>query len=132
MKKVLKYTLTIILIFGLFSCKDNDSVLKKQLVSPKEMQELLNNEEVQLIDVRTPAEYKDGYVADAININFYDVTFAQDVAKLDKSKPVYVYCKRGGRSAKAASKLRTMGFIEVFDMKGGFDAWKSHKLPVKK
>lgn len=131
MKNILNYAPAIILIFGLFSCKNTNSQNDKYLITPQEMQELLLMKEVQLVDVRTPEEYGAGYVENAINVNYYDDGFEKDLAsKLDKSKPVCVYCKKGGRSAKAAAKLRDMGFTEVYDMKGGFDSWKSKDMPI--
>lgn len=133
MKNILKYAPAIILIFGLFSCKKTNSQDDKYLITPQEMQELLLMKEVQLVDVRTPEEYSGGFVKTAVNMNFYDDSFEKDMgSNLDKSKPVCVYCKRGGRSAKAAAKLRDMGFTEVYDMKGGFDSWKKQKMPIEK
>lgn len=79
---------------------------------------------VQLIDVRTPEEFAAGHIAHAKNINFMAEDFKKQIAKLDKSKPVYVYCQAGGRSAKAAKIFLEAGFTEVHDLKGGYGAWK--------
>ena len=80
---------------------------------------------VQLLDVRTPEEFKSGYIAGAKNLNFYDDDFAQQIAKLDKTKPVMVYCAKGGRSASAAEQLNQAGFSKVYDLTGGMYAWKA-------
>ncbi len=85
-----------------------------------------------LVDVRTPEEFAEGYIAAATNINFYDDDFADRATKLDKSKPVLVYCKKGGRSAKAYKILKGAGFEKVYDLDGGFTAWKSAGQPVSK
>ncbi|MEM8892294.1 MAG: rhodanese-like domain-containing protein, partial [Bacteroidota bacterium] len=56
----------------------------------------------------------------------YDVNgsgFATQVESLDKSKPVLLYCKKGGRSARAAKQLQEMGFMTIYDLEGGFTAW---------
>lgn len=80
---------------------------------------------VQLIDVRTPAEYQTGHIANATNINFNDPNFKTLMEKLDKNKPVAVYCAAGGRSGKSAALLTQMGFKTVFDLQGGMGAWKA-------
>ena len=66
-----------------------------------------------------------------MNINFFNDDFiTQATSKLDINKPVYLYCKVGGRSGKAAKKLKEAGFTKVYDLKGGFDKWKSNLQPV--
>ena len=87
---------------------------------------------VQLVDVRTPEEYRSGYIAGAVNINFHDADFAQQIARLDKAKPLMVYCAVGGRSGKAAAKLSEMGFKNVTDLAGGMNAWKAAGKPTVK
>ena len=87
---------------------------------------------VQLVDVRTPDEYRSGHINGAVNINYYDADFAQQITRLDKEKPLMVYCAVGGRSGKAAAKLTEMGFKNVTDLIGGMNAWKAASKPVVK
>ena len=87
---------------------------------------------VQLVDVRTPDEYRSGHIDGAVNINYYDADFAQQITRLDKEKPLMVYCAVGGRSGKAAAKLTEMGFKNVTDLIGGMNAWKAASKPVVK
>lgn len=82
--------------------------------------------EAQLIDVRTPEEFAAGTVPNAVNIDFYATNFKDLMAKLDKNKPLFVFCKSGGRSAKTAAMCTEMGFKEVYDMDGGYTAWSAH------
>lgn len=82
-----------------------------------------------LLDVRTPDEFAGGHLKGAVNLNIHDADFDQRIAALDKSTPVFVYCKAGGRSADAASRLKEMGFQEVYDMQGGFMSWSAAGLP---
>ncbi|HRP57748.1 thioredoxin domain-containing protein [Agriterribacter sp.] len=84
----------------------------------------------QIIDVRTPEEFQSGHIATAKNINIYDTDFKDQLKKLNKEEPVFVYCKVGGRSAKAAKTLQDMGFVNVYDLQGGMMAWENNKLPV--
>jgi rhodanese-related sulfurtransferase len=59
-----------------------------------------------------------------VNYGFYASDFAQKIAKLDKNRPVMVYCAAGGRSASAASQFKKLGFAKVYDLDGGMGAWK--------
>jgi rhodanese-related sulfurtransferase len=87
-------------------------------------EKLHTTEKSQLIDVRTPEEYASGKINDAVNINWNGKDFVAQVDKLDKSQPVFVYCKMGGRSSQAANKLAELGFKEIYNLDGGFEAWK--------
>ncbi len=77
----------------------------------------------QLIDVRKPEEFAAGKLEGAINLNFYDKDFNEQIAKLDKDRPVFIYCKSGGRSGKSTKIMSKMGFKEVYDLEGGYDGW---------
>ena len=87
---------------------------------------------VQLIDVRTPAEFSNGHISEATNINYNDPNFEQKIAELDKSKAVYVYCASGNRSGRAASYLQSQGFKEVYDLKGGISQWGAEGKEIVK
>jgi rhodanese-related sulfurtransferase len=79
---------------------------------------------VQLVDVRTPREYKGGHIGKAVNIDlFQGGSFKQAFEKFDKNKPVYLYCRSGSRSKKAAQKILDMGFEKVYDLQGGYMRW---------
>jgi len=83
---------------------------------------LLGN--VQLVDVRTPKEYNDGHIRNSINIDYYNTPeFLEFFKKLDMEKPLYIYCRSGARSLKAAQRLVNMGFNKIYDLKGGFMRW---------
>ena len=79
---------------------------------------------MQLVDVRTPAEYLDGHLDGAQNIDMQADDFI-DVARarLDRRKPVAVYCRSGKRSARAAQMLADAGF-KVTNLAGGINDWK--------
>lgn len=129
MKQVL-IVLTLMLTFTVTSCKD-DSQSDVKLVSPEEMQTLLELEDVQLIDVRTPEEFKEGNIPTAQNIDYNSPTFDEDITKLDKTKPVILYCKSGGRSAKCAKKMEEAGFVKVYDLDGGISKWQHEGYDVE-
>jgi thioredoxin len=82
-----------------------------------------------LLDVRTPEEFAEGHLKDATNIDWNGDAFEAGVEKLDKAKPVFVYCLAGSRSAAAAEKMRHMGFKEVYELKGGILKWRAAGFP---
>lgn len=82
-----------------------------------------------VIDVRSPEEFAKGHLANALNYNWNDSRFMDNISKLDKSKPVFVYCLSGGRSGAAAQKMRSEGFTEVYEMEGGMMKWRAANLP---
>ena len=128
----LKFVLLIFLSINFISCAQNTKTDSKDeivsLISPEELNSNIDN--IQLIDVRTPKEYKKGHLKNAVNINYYDNDFLDEMAKLDKSKELYIYCRSGGRSGKAAKKLGEMGFIKVYDLEGGIINWNKKSLEV--
>jgi rhodanese-related sulfurtransferase len=75
-----------------------------------------------LIDVRTPEEYAEGHLDNAVNINWYDEDFMDQFKTIEKDKTIYVYCKKGGRSSSAAESLTSSGYKNVIDLLGGYDA----------
>jgi rhodanese-related sulfurtransferase len=85
-----------------------------------------------LLDIRTPAEFNDGHIEKAINCDWYATTFESQVLLLDKSKPVFIYCHSGGRSAAAVAKMNTLGFKEIYELAGGISSWKMAGLAVTK
>ena len=82
----------------------------------------------QLLDVRTPQEFASQHLDYAQNINWNGDDFEAKVAKLDKSKPVFVYCMAGSRSKKAAVKLEELGFQKIYDLQGGIMKWNAAGL----
>lgn len=86
-----------------------------------------------ILDVRTPQEVAEGTVPKADTANFLDQkNFPEALKKLDKSKTYYVYCKSGGRSARAAQQMHEMGFEHVKNVTGGFLAWQAADYPIAK
>jgi rhodanese-related sulfurtransferase len=97
----------------------------KTNVTPAEFEKGLQAKGVQLLDVRRPEEYKEGHLKGATLANWQDEKqFQAQAAKLDKSKPVYVYCLAGVRGDKAATWLVKNGFTNVVNLDGGIKAWK--------
>lgn len=101
------------------------------VLTPDEFEaKLAKTSNAQLIDVRTPTEYKDGHLFKSENIDYKSPAFKEQIAKLDKNKPVFVYCLGGVRSAGAAEILHQNGFTEIYDMKGGYMKWTAAEKKV--
>lgn len=124
MKNIALLFFTIILSVA---CSDNTSQAKSDeflVLVPSAFNERLSHEEsAQLIDVRTTAEFEKGTIPEAKNYNILDGTFQANLSSLDKSKTVFVFCAKGGRSGKAAALLREKGFKSIIDLQGGYTSW---------
>jgi len=98
---------------------------KIEILEVDDYKKAVNNNKVQLVDVRTPREFRGGHIARAINIDYFqEAAFKEAFEKMDKTQAVYLYCRTGNRSLKAARKLISMGFDKVYDLKGGILRWK--------
>ncbi len=112
-------------IFNKLLGPKSDLSEKIEILSVEEYKKAVNNNDVQLVDVRTPREFRGGHIARAVNIDYFQGTaFEEAFKKLDKGQPVYLYCRSGNRSLKAARKLVSMGFEKVYDLQGGILKWK--------
>lgn len=76
-----------------------------------------------LIDVRTAGEYASGNIENATLIDVNSSSFNTEIQKLDKSLPVYVYCRSGARSMNAARQMEAQGFTKIYNLSGGFMSW---------
>jgi rhodanese-related sulfurtransferase len=85
-----------------------------------------------VLDVRTPKEFAAGHIAGATNIDWNSADFQKKVVGLDKSKTWLVHCAVGGRSAKAADKMATLQFTNVYNLEGGLKAWEKADKPIQK
>jgi rhodanese-related sulfurtransferase len=96
-----------------------------KVITPEEAETAMAaEEELILIDIRTPKEFDQGNIKGSKNINFFDSNFEAQMLQLDKEKPLYIYCRSGARSAKASKQLKEMGFQEIYDINGGFLNWE--------
>ena len=69
-------------------------------------------------------EFNSGHLKGSVNIDFYEEElFDKFFKKVDKSKPIYIYCRSGNRSKKSSEKLKKLGFVKVYDLEGGYKNW---------
>ncbi len=102
---------------------EDETPIISEDVTAEEFKALIDENNGTLLDVRTKEEVADGKIENAINLDYYSVTFKDDISKLDKNKPVYVYCRSGGRSGGAKKIMTSMGFKTVYNLKGGYSHW---------
>lgn len=117
------YCLIACCLIGSFFCKAVEKNTLTSVEAEAFLRENENNPKVKIIDVRTPKEYSHGHLVSAININWHDSDFEEQIKSLDKTLTYIVYCKRGGRSASALEKMLSMGFKDVKHIGDGFDEW---------
>lgn len=122
MKKYISLLLLSVL-FVLQSCVQRNTTSGNfERLSVEEFKAFIANPDVQLVDVRTPEEYAEGFIPGSINI---DVKNGHEelAAKLDPERPVALYCRSGRRSENAAWVLEKVFFKNVVDLEGGYIAW---------
>ena len=100
-------------------------------LSVTEFATAIKNDSVVVVDVRTPAEYKSGYIKGAQNIDMKSADFQTEAAKLDKKKKIAVYCRSGKRSKIAANTMADMGYM-VIELNSGILGWQNASMPVEK
>ena len=132
----------LLLTITLLSCKNQNaqtqnpnSTTSSQInttISVDEFEKKLNsNTNIQLVDVRTPQEFAQGHIKGALNYNIRSEDFESQISKLDKTKPVLVYCLSGGRSSSAATIMGNKGFSEIYNMYGGIMKWSAANKPLE-
>ncbi|MGE9266964.1 MAG: rhodanese-like domain-containing protein [Verrucomicrobiales bacterium] len=80
-------------------------------------------EQVTILDLRTPEEFKEGHLKGARNIDFLGDDFEKELAKLDRKKTYLVHCQSGGRSSMALETFQKLGFQHLIHLDGGYAEW---------
>lgn len=126
MKRYLIFIFAISLSFN-FGCMQPQT--KTATLTREVFLDSINKPNVQLADIRTPEEYAtEGNFPKAKNIDFLAEDFyTQMEENFDKSKPLYIHCKRGVKSHKSIEKLQQLGFREIYELQGGYDDWQGEK-----
>lgn len=107
-----------------FSISAQQHCTEAILLNTNEFKEEISKKNVQLVDVRTEAEFQEGHIENAMLADFYQkTTFQEKLNCLDKEQAIYIYCRSGNRSKKAAKLLCQMGFKKIYDLKGGYLVW---------
>jgi phage shock protein E len=145
MKTTVKHRSISIYLFSLFvlcslACVPDSGVqqgkqgqgTKLTNVAPGEVKQLLQKDDnLVVLDVRTPAEFEKGHLKNALNIDFLADDFEKQLGELDKDKTYLLYCKTANRSGKAVETMRAKGFRTLYHSTSGFDVLKQAGLPVE-
>ncbi|HSQ86042.1 MAG TPA: rhodanese-like domain-containing protein [Desulfobacterales bacterium] len=111
----------------------NAEVNLSEDIFPLEAWELISNnrkgDDLVIIDVSTPREYKGLHLEGAINVNLFSRFFKSRLDVMDKSRTYVIYCKMGGRSKIAKKLMLKLGFRKVYNIVGGTLLWKEEGLP---
>lgn len=126
--KFSKLVVVSLILMQVVACKSEQK--KQAEIIDISLEELTAIENAQIVDVRTPEEYANGYILNAININVKSTEFLTETEALDKSKAVVVYCMAGVRSSAAAEQLLEAGFTNIYNYKGGFGDWSDQGQPI--
>lgn len=103
-----------------------------QKLNPDAFENGIGQPNIQVLDVRTPGEYRSGHIKNSLQADWNNKPeFNDRIQYVDKNKPVYIYCLMGGRSAAAADWMRQNGFKSVYELTGGMNAWKTANKPIE-
>ena len=112
---------------AIFSCQTENKSF--ELLSYIDFKNKIELSGVRLIDVRTPMEFSQGNINGSVNVDFNnEEEFLNYFNELDKTEPVFLYCRSGNRSRKSADKLINLGFSKIYDLEGGFIEWNFNEL----
>jgi len=114
--------------FAVLSCNGQPSKKIENIAPEAFAKKIKETTNAQILDVRTPEEFASEHIDKAVNVNWLANDFVANTAQFDKSKPVFVYCKSGSRSAKAAMKLDELGFKKTYQLEGGILKWNTAGL----
>ncbi|SHF79730.1 thioredoxin [Flavobacterium segetis] len=129
-KIILKFNPIFLAIISFIILSCNGQVAKNsQTVDAKTfLEKITATSNPQILDVRTPAEFSSDHIDQAVNSDWLGNTFVEGTSKLDKTKPLFVYCKSGVRSGNAATKLEELGFTKIYLLQGGMLKWDAAGL----
>lgn len=99
-------------------------------IGATELVDVVDDPEIVVLDVRTPVEYAEGHVADAVNIDVSNPSFGDEISALDPDATYVVYCRSGNRSADAAAQMVEAGFADVYDVDAGLATLSSAGVPL--
>ena len=125
--------LVLVLLLLAAACSSGSDTATIELVSPAEAAQVIDDDPAGLVvlDIRTPEEFNDVRLASAINVDFYDADFADQLDGLDKNDPYVMYCRSGNRSSDAVKTMKDLGFVEVYEIDGGIVNWYDSGFPVE-
>ena len=120
-----RHLFLLLITITISSCKGQPSKNIESVTPVAFAKKISETPKAQILDVRTPEEFASEHIDNAENVNWLGDNFSEGTAKFDKYKPIFVYCKSGARSAKAAEKLQELGFKTIYQLEGGLLKWNA-------
>jgi rhodanese-related sulfurtransferase len=114
---------TLTFIAPLAACSSGSDAVTD--VTPSQAVEVLAEPGVTIVDVRTPAEFAEGHLPGAVNVDVESGSFEQQIQQLPTDGTYFVYCRSGNRSGVATDQMATLGFTDLYDLQGGIVDWQS-------
>jgi rhodanese-related sulfurtransferase len=128
------FTILLLLVIGnapqVFG-QETDSKSDKYLIEAENFKSSIEKKNAVVLDVRTPKEFDESHIIGAINIDYKNENFREEVQKLDKGKKYFIYCRSGKRSANSRKIMNELGIKKVYDLNGGIIAWKKQEYPIQ-
>ena len=130
MKKII-IVIIVVLILGILikmdiippiSKHEESSVSEYKKITPEQAKEMMDGEDVIVLDVRTPEEYRQEHIEGALLLPNYDLENLAESKLPDKDAKIHIYCRSGSRSRSASKVLIDMGYTMVYDF-GGINDW---------
>ncbi|WP_299839377.1 rhodanese-like domain-containing protein [uncultured Tenacibaculum sp.] len=118
-----KSFIILVTLISFLSCNTSQETSNVTQLNVVDYKKAISKENIQLIDVRTLKEFDKGHIPKAKSIDYFSSTFKADLNTLDKTKPIYLYCKSGKRSTKASKICDELGFKKIYNLTGGYLAW---------
>lgn len=127
------FVLVLALSVFVTACSSDTTTQSIELVSPTEAAQVIADDPAGLVvlDIRTPQEFNEARLADAVMVDFYAEDFAAQLETLDKDVPYVMYCNSGNRSSDAVKTMKDLGFVEVYEIDGGIVNWYDQGLPIE-
>lgn len=102
------------------------------LLSPTEFEQTISKtKDAVIIDVCTAGEFEQRHLKGALNVDYNRADFKEAINLFDKSKPTFIYCFKGGRSAEAYDIMKDLGFTNLYELKGGISKWMDEGKPTE-
>lgn len=128
---LLGFLLTVVIFGSLYFVFQPAGKATSNTLNPQAFAKLATDSTYAILDVRTAAEYQQGHLANAQNIDFYQSTaFITAVEKLDKTRKYLIYCRSGNRSTQAIAQMKALGFTHLTELQGGLVNWQAANLPI--
>jgi len=129
------HTLLVLALFAILVMLAGSEIQQRlsqvKAVSPGEATRLLNHENAIMIDMRSDKDYREGHIVNAVNMPDSKGEVPTTLNKY-RERPVIVYCQRGQQSTAVCNRLSKQGFVSVYHLQGGVQAWQKAELPLTK